>query len=67
MTNFKVTNFFLVFLQIKREPVYFVVVLHESQTVLVAIRGTETPEDLLTDGLSRECELSKSDLHGLIK
>ncbi|KAG0625088.1 hypothetical protein M758_2G026800 [Ceratodon purpureus] len=50
-----------------REAVYFVAVLHQSKTVVVAVRGTETPEDLLTDGLGRECELSDSDLLGLLK
>jgi hypothetical protein len=43
-----------------------VVVLRELRTVLVAIRGTETPEDLLTDGLSQECHLSNTDLLGLL-
>ncbi|CAM6029646.1 unnamed protein product [Sphagnum balticum] len=51
----------------KRETVYFVVVLHHLRSVVVAVRGTETPEDLLTDGLGRECELSESDLLGLLK
>jgi hypothetical protein len=37
------------------------------RSVVVAVRGTETPEDLLTDGLGRECELSESDLLGLLK
>lgn len=46
---------------------YFVVVLEKLRTVLVAIRGTETPEDLLTDGLSKEGPLSESDLLGLLK
>ena len=50
-----------------RETVYFVVVLRQSQTLVVAVRGTETPEDLLTDGLGRECKLSDSDLLGLLK
>ncbi len=43
------------------------VVLHHLRSVVVAVRGTETPEDLLTDGLGRECELSESDLLGLLK
>lgn len=50
-----------------REAVYFVVVLRQLETVVVAVRGTETPEDLLTDGLGRECKLSDSDLLGLLK
>ncbi|KAL9264080.1 Diacylglycerol lipase-beta-like protein [Drosera capensis] len=31
---------------------YFVVVLHHLKTVVVAVRGTESPEDLITDGLT---------------
>ncbi|KAG0595205.1 hypothetical protein M758_UG149000 [Ceratodon purpureus] len=54
-------------LQIKREPAYFVVVLHKLRLVVVAVRGTETPEDLLTDGLGRETPLSKSDLLGVFE
>ncbi|XP_042491705.1 uncharacterized protein LOC122071424 isoform X2 [Macadamia integrifolia] len=53
--------------QVKREAAYFVVVLHHMRTVVIAVRGTETPEDLLTDGLCRECTLSAEDLDGLIK
>ncbi|CAK9880988.1 unnamed protein product [Sphagnum jensenii] len=52
--------------QVNGEAAYFVVVLHKLRTVLVAIRGTETPEDLLTDGLSQECHLSNTDLLGLL-
>ncbi|XP_042491712.1 uncharacterized protein LOC122071424 isoform X8 [Macadamia integrifolia] len=52
--------------QVKREAAYFVVVLHHMRTVVIAVRGTETPEDLLTDGLCRECTLSAEDLDGLI-
>ncbi|XP_020261472.1 uncharacterized protein LOC109837578 isoform X1 [Asparagus officinalis] len=52
--------------QRKREVAYFVVALHHHKSVLVAVRGTETPEDLLTDGLCRECNLSLDDLDGLI-
>ena len=40
------------------------VVLHELKTVVVAVRGTETPEDLIIDGLGRECPLAPSDLSG---
>lgn len=42
-------------------------VLKELRTVVVAVRGTETLEDLLTDGLSSEIDLSPSDLRGLRK
>ena len=34
---------------------------------MIAVRGTETPEDLIIDGLCRECILSAKDLDGLIK
>lgn len=53
--------------QVKCEAAYFIVVLHHLQTVVIAIRGTETPEDLITDGLCLECTLSAEDLAGLIK
>lgn len=52
--------------QVKCEAAYFIVVLHHLQTVVIAIRGTETPEDLITDGLCKECTLSAEDLAGLI-
>uniref|UniRef100_A0ACD5UCB8 Uncharacterized protein n=2 Tax=Avena sativa TaxID=4498 RepID=A0ACD5UCB8_AVESA len=52
--------------QSKREAAYFVVVLHEKKTVLIGVRGTETPEDLITDGLCRECAFTKEDLDGLV-
>ncbi|CAJ1977809.1 unnamed protein product [Sphenostylis stenocarpa] len=52
--------------QVKCEAAYFVVVLHHLQSVVIAIRGTETPEDLITDGLCKECSLSADDLAGLI-
>lgn len=42
-------------------------VLHDKKTIVIAIRGTETPEDLITDGLCRECALTVEDLDGLIK
>nr|XP_027103117.1 sn1-specific diacylglycerol lipase beta-like [Coffea arabica] len=45
---------------------YFMMVLHHLKSVVIAVRGTETPEDLITDGLCRECCLSKEDLDGLI-
>jgi hypothetical protein len=54
-------------MQRKREAAYFVVVLHEKRTVLIGVRGTETPEDLITDGLCRECAFTKEDLDGLVK
>ncbi|KAJ0977010.1 hypothetical protein J5N97_012484 [Dioscorea zingiberensis] len=53
--------------QTKREAAYFVVVLHDQKVIVITVRGTETPEDLLTDGLCRECTLSLEDLDGLIK
>ncbi|URE42619.1 Lipase (class 3) [Musa troglodytarum] len=46
----------------KREAAYFVVVLHDKKAIVIAIRGTETPEDLITDGLCRECTLTVEDL-----
>ncbi|KAL9397603.1 hypothetical protein Peur_011856 [Populus x canadensis] len=49
------------------EAAYFVVVLHHLRSVVISVRGTETPEDLITDGLGRECLLSRDDLDGLIK
>lgn len=54
-------------LQTKRESAYFVVVLKKLRVVLVAVRGTETPEDLLTDGLSKVSKLADSDLLGLLE
>lgn len=52
--------------QEKCEAAYFVVVLHHLRSVVIAVRGTETPEDLITDGLGRECTLSLEDLDGLM-
>ncbi|KAF8664887.1 hypothetical protein HU200_054201 [Digitaria exilis] len=52
--------------QTKREAAYFVVVLHDLSTVVIAVRGTETPEDVITDGLCKECSLTLDDLDGLI-
>ncbi|KAL6616546.1 hypothetical protein ACP70R_038816 [Stipagrostis hirtigluma subsp. patula] len=52
--------------QKKREAAYFVVVLHDLNTVVIAIRGTETPEDVITDGLCKECSLTTDDLDGLM-
>ncbi|ONM35523.1 Sn1-specific diacylglycerol lipase alpha [Zea mays] len=52
--------------QTKRETAYFVVVLHYLSTVVIAVRGTETPEDVITDGLCKECSLNIDDLDGLI-
>jgi hypothetical protein len=54
-------------IQEKCEAAYFVVVLHHLRSVVISVRGTETPEDLITDGLGRECLLSRDDLDGLIK
>ncbi|XP_073008012.1 uncharacterized protein [Typha latifolia] len=53
--------------QAKREVAYFVVVLHDQRSVIISVRGTETPEDLITDGLCRECALTEEDLNGLIR
>ncbi|XP_038989675.1 uncharacterized protein LOC103717554 isoform X2 [Phoenix dactylifera] len=52
--------------QTKREAAYFVVVLHDQRSIVIAVRGTETPEDLITDGLCRECALTMEDLDGLL-
>nr|XP_023928217.1 sn1-specific diacylglycerol lipase beta isoform X4 [Quercus suber]XP_023928218.1 sn1-specific diacylglycerol lipase beta isoform X4 [Quercus suber]XP_023928219.1 sn1-specific diacylglycerol lipase beta isoform X4 [Quercus suber] len=52
--------------QAKCEAAYFVVVLHHLRSVVIAIRGTETAEDLITDGLCKECALSADDLDGLM-
>lgn len=52
--------------QAKREAAYFAVVVHHLQCVVIAVRGTETPEDLMTDVLCRECMLSEADLDGLL-
>ncbi|KAM0011348.1 putative fungal lipase-like domain, alpha/Beta hydrolase [Helianthus debilis subsp. tardiflorus] len=52
--------------QTRCEAAYFVVVLHDVKSVVICVRGTETPEDLLTDGLSRECLLATKDIDGLI-
>ncbi|XP_050374330.1 uncharacterized protein LOC126791877 isoform X2 [Argentina anserina] len=51
----------------KCKAAYFVIVLHHLKLVVIAVRGTETPEDLITDSLCRECRLSTEDLDGLIK
>lgn len=53
--------------QTARQSAYFVVVLKKLKIVLVAVRGTETPEDLLTDGLSEDTPLTDSDLQWLLK
>ncbi|XP_021776360.1 uncharacterized protein LOC110740191 [Chenopodium quinoa] len=50
----------------KCQAAYFIVVLHDIRTVVIAVRGTETPEDLITDGLCRETSLTTEDLDGLI-
>jgi hypothetical protein len=42
-----------------------VVVVPEHRCVVVAVRGTETPEDVITDALGREVELGEDDLGGL--
>ncbi|KAH9783869.1 Lipase 3 domain-containing protein [Citrus sinensis] len=45
---------------------YFILVLHHVRSIVITIRGTETPEDLITDGLGNECLLSEEDLDGLL-
>ncbi|XP_048500531.1 uncharacterized protein LOC104893624 isoform X3 [Beta vulgaris subsp. vulgaris] len=50
----------------KCQAAYFIVVLHDIRSVVIAVRGTETPEDLITDGLCRETFLTMEDLDGLI-
>ncbi|GMJ01731.1 hypothetical protein like AT1G05790 [Hibiscus trionum] len=52
--------------QKKCEAAYFVVVLNDLRSVVVAVRGTETPEDLIIDGLGLEQSLTVMDLDGLI-
>ncbi|XP_031247740.1 uncharacterized protein LOC116105463 isoform X1 [Pistacia vera] len=52
--------------QEKCKAAYFILVLHHLKSVVIAVRGTETPEDLITDGLGRECLLSAEDLDGLM-
>ncbi|KAK8585485.1 hypothetical protein V6N13_050464 [Hibiscus sabdariffa] len=52
--------------QKKCEAAYFVVVLNDLRSVVVAVRGTETPEDLIIDGLGLEHSLTMMDLDGLI-
>ncbi|XP_011624771.1 uncharacterized protein LOC18437972 isoform X2 [Amborella trichopoda] len=52
--------------QTKCEAAYFVVVLHHVKCVVIVVRGTETPEDLITDGLCTECTLSAEELDGLL-
>lgn len=49
----------------KCKATYFVVVLHYLRCVVIAVRGTETAEDLITDGLGRACSLTAEDLDGL--
>ncbi|KAG7653214.1 Fungal lipase-like domain [Arabidopsis suecica] len=49
----------------KCKATYFVVVLHYLRCVVIAVRGTETAEDLITDGLGRACSLTVEDLDGL--
>ncbi|XP_048233466.1 diacylglycerol lipase-beta isoform X2 [Ricinus communis] len=50
----------------KCKAAYFIVVLNHVRSVVIAVRGTETAEDLITDGLGRECLLTTEDLDGLI-
>ncbi|PHT28624.1 hypothetical protein CQW23_31757 [Capsicum baccatum] len=50
----------------KCKAAYFIVVLHNVKSVLIAVRGTETPEDLITDGLGRECCLTEEELDSLL-
>ncbi|GJV61568.1 hypothetical protein Tco_1467668 [Tanacetum coccineum] len=53
--------------QTRCEAAYFVLVHHHIKCVVICVRGTETPEDLLTDGLSRECMLATEDFDGIIQ
>ncbi|XP_055814044.1 uncharacterized protein LOC129883399 isoform X2 [Solanum dulcamara] len=50
----------------KCKAAYFIVVLHNVKSVVIAVRGTETPEDLITDGLGRECCLTEEELDSLL-
>nr|GME14839.1 sn1-specific diacylglycerol lipase beta isoform X1 [Ipomoea batatas] len=52
--------------QDKFKATYFIVVLPHLKTVVIAVHGTETPKDLITVGLCRECNLSEGDLDGLV-
>ncbi|KAL1805273.1 hypothetical protein ACET3Z_028341 [Daucus carota] len=52
---------------VKCKAAYFVVVLHHLKCVVIAVRGTESPEDLITDALCRECNLTTEELDGLSK
>ncbi|GBG68218.1 hypothetical protein CBR_g2768 [Chara braunii] len=52
--------------QANNESVYFVIALADVRMVVVCVRGTETPEDLITDGLGRECILTETDLGGAL-
>lgn len=65
--NFNLVLFLYLVFQAKCEAAYFIVVLHHLRSVVIAIRGTETAEDLITDGLCKECALSADDLDGLMK
>ncbi|KAL8120157.1 hypothetical protein AgCh_017336 [Apium graveolens] len=49
----------------KCKATYFIVVLHHLKSVVIAVRGTESPEDLITDALCRECYLTAEELDGL--
>lgn len=49
----------------KCKAAYFVVVVHHLKSVVIAVRGTESPEDLITDALCRECNLTAEELDGL--
>ncbi|XP_016460829.2 uncharacterized protein LOC107784247 isoform X2 [Nicotiana tabacum] len=50
----------------KCKAAYFIVVLHNVKSVVIAVRGTETPEDLITDSLGRECCLTEGELDSLL-
>ncbi|KAL9242500.1 hypothetical protein vseg_016492 [Gypsophila vaccaria] len=52
--------------QAKCRASYFIVVLHHISSLVIAVRGTETPEDLIIDGLCRETPLTMEDMDGLI-
>lgn len=52
--------------QTKREAANFAVVLRHLPCMIIAVKGTETPGNLVTDVLCREYALSKKDLDELI-
>ena len=65
--SFSSIHVIVLLFQEKSKATYFVVVLHYLRCVVIAVRGTETAEDLITDGLGRACSLTPEDLDGLAK